>query len=43
LKSKALHEEWDRLEMLGKLGRSRFNKMLRNTKAVREHEERRNL
>jgi hypothetical protein len=43
LKSKALHEEWDRLEMSGKLGRSGFDKMLRNTKAAREHKERRDL
>jgi hypothetical protein len=43
LKSKALHEQWDRLETLGKLGRSGFDKMLRNTKVAREREERRNL
>jgi hypothetical protein len=43
LKSKVLHEEWDRLEMSGKLGRSGFDKMLRNTKAAREREERREL
>jgi hypothetical protein len=43
LKLKVLHEEWDRLEMLGKLGRYRFDKMLRNTKAARECKERRDL
>jgi len=43
LKSKALHEEWDWLEMSGKLGRSGFDKMLRNMKAAREREERREL
>ena len=40
LKSRALHEEWDRLEMSGKLGRSGFDKKLRNTKAARERRER---
>jgi hypothetical protein len=43
LKSKALHEEWDQLEMSGKLGRSGFDKMLRNTKAARARKERRDL
>jgi hypothetical protein len=43
LKSKALHKEWDQLEMLSKLGRSKFDKMLRNTKAARAHKERRDL
>ncbi|KIM88296.1 hypothetical protein PILCRDRAFT_3315 [Piloderma croceum F 1598] len=43
LKSKALHEEWDRLEISGKLGRYGFDKMLRNTKAARERKERRDL
>jgi len=43
LKSKALHEEWDRLEMSGKLGRSGFDKLLRNMKVAREREEKREL
>jgi hypothetical protein len=43
LKSKVLHEEWDRLNMSGKLGRYGFDKMLRNTKVVRECKERRDL
>ena len=42
-KSKALHEEWERLEISGKLGRSGFDKKLRNTKATREHKDRRDL
>ena len=43
LKSEALHEEWDQLEISGKLGRHGFDKMLRNMKAARERKERRNL
>jgi hypothetical protein len=43
LKSKILHEKWDRLEASGKLGGSGFEKMLRNTRAAREREERRKL
>jgi len=43
LKSKTLHEKWDQLEAPGKLGGSGFEKMLRNTRAAREREEKRKL